>query len=323
MIWYGWSRIKSEGPHLLKKDGWYCLFMAEGGTGFGHTETCARSRSLYGPYESCPFNPILGERDETAYIRRGGHGKPVSLPDGRWAMVYLCSRRVEGKTLMGRETAVDPLEWTKDGWPMVNRLKGPSCLQKKLLPDAPAKDADRWICPRLSPEAFSASEAGGGVRVRGGAALSDIADAHLLLRRLREADFTLRARADVSGMEDGGAAGLTGYYDENSFFFFGLKKTVRGAEAVLIRRAGEEETTETLGHVPGFAAEMALEGKGLSFTVSCPAAGGEKSFRAEYLTDEGLSAGKRFTGAAAGLAAVGGGEARFESIREEMRDGRR
>ena len=58
MIWYGWSRVKSEGPHLLKKDGWYYLFVAEGGTGFGHMESCARSRSLYGPYESCPWNPV-------------------------------------------------------------------------------------------------------------------------------------------------------------------------------------------------------------------------------------------------------------------------
>ena len=70
MIWYGWNRIKSEGPHLLKKDGWYYLFQAEGGTGFGHAVTCARSRSLYGPYESCPFNPILSEKNGQAYIAR-------------------------------------------------------------------------------------------------------------------------------------------------------------------------------------------------------------------------------------------------------------
>ena len=46
MIWYGWNRIKSEGPHLLKKDGWYYLFIAEGGTGFGHVESCARSPAV-------------------------------------------------------------------------------------------------------------------------------------------------------------------------------------------------------------------------------------------------------------------------------------
>ena len=322
MVWYGWNRIKSEGPHLLKKDGWYYLFMAEGGTGFGHVESCARSRSLYGPYESCPFNPILCERDKDSYICRGGHGKPVQLPDGRWAFVYLCGRRVEGKTLMGRETALDPLEWTQDGWPMVNRLKGPSCLQQKLLPDVPLKAEEPWICPRLSPESFSSAEPDGRIRLLGGAELSDIEGAHALLHRLREAAFSLKAFADVSGMETGGTAGLTGYYDEQSYFLLGLRKTAQGADAVLKQRIGGEETEETLGRVPGRQAVLRVDGRGLSLTVSCPAAEASVQFRAEYLTDEGLKGGKRFTGALVGFAAVGAGQAVFGNIREEMHDDR-
>ncbi|MBQ8159909.1 MAG: family 43 glycosylhydrolase, partial [Clostridia bacterium] len=96
MIYYGSSRKKSEGPHILKKDGYYYLLQAEGGTGRDHTETCARSRSLEGPYEPCPWNPILTCGGENSFIGRCGHGKMVELPDGRWAMVYLCGRKVEG-----------------------------------------------------------------------------------------------------------------------------------------------------------------------------------------------------------------------------------
>ena len=320
MIWYGWNRIKSEGPHLLKKDGWYYLFMAEGGTGFGHVESCARSRSLYGPYESCPFNPILGKRDEEAYIRRGGHGKPVQLPDGRWAFVYLCGRRVEEKTLMGRETAIDPLDWTPDGWPMVNRLKGPSCLQKKFLPDAPVKPNEPWVCPRLSPESFSFLETDGSVWVQGGAELSEMDAAHALMHRLREASVTLEATVDLRQMESGGMAGLTGYYDEHSYFLLALRKTAQGADVVLRQRVGDGETEETLGRVSGWEAALRLESHGLTFTASCPDAKETKTFRAEYLTDEGLLWGKRFTGALVGLAAVGAGQAVFRNIREEMRD---
>ncbi|MBQ9265332.1 MAG: glycoside hydrolase family 43 protein [Clostridia bacterium] len=130
MIYFGSARIKPEGPHLLKKDGWYYLFLAEGGTDSGHMETVARSKNLRGPYEDCPFNPILGRKNLLSPIQRSGHGKPVMLPHGRWMMAYLCGRSVEVKTVMGRETAIDPLTWTADGWPMVNALKGPSCLQK-------------------------------------------------------------------------------------------------------------------------------------------------------------------------------------------------
>ena len=320
MLWYGFSRVKSEGPHLIKKDGWYYLFVAEGGTGFGHMESCARSRSLWGPYESCPFNPILGERDEASYIRRGGHGKPVQLPDGQWAFAYLCGRQVEGKTLMGRETALDPLTWTQDGWPMVNGLKGPSCLQRKLLPDAPCDLREPWVCPRLSPESFSAVEADGSVRMRGGAALSDREDAHLLLRRVREANLLLEATVDIRQMEEGSVAGLACYYDEYSYFLLGLRKTAQGADAVLLQRIGPEETEEILGQTPGWYSRLRLEGQGLTFTAMCPEAGGAKQFRAEYVTDEGLEIGKRFTGALIGMAAIGAGQAVFRNIREEMHD---
>lgn len=320
MIWYGWNRVKSEGPHLLKKNGLYYLFMAEGGTGLGHVESCARSRSLYGPYESCPFNPILCERDKSSYIRRGGHGKPVELPDGRWAFVYLCGRQVEGKTLMGRETALDPLEWTQDGWPMVNRLKGPSCLQQKFLPDVLADAREPWVCPRLSPDSFSCEEADGSIRLQGGAELSELEGAHALLHRLREANVSLASDVDVRRMELGDIAGLTGYYDENSWFLLGLKKTAQGAEVVLRQRIGAEETEETLGQAPGWQSMLCMEGRGLSFTVSCPAAPMIRQFHADYLTDEGLKIGKRFTGALVGFAAVGAGRAVFGNNREEMHD---
>ncbi|MDO5326394.1 MAG: family 43 glycosylhydrolase [Clostridia bacterium] len=321
LIYQGFNRRKSEGPHLLKKDGWYYIFQAEGGTGNGHMITCARSRALDGPYEACPFNPILGKKQEDAYIGRGGHGKPVQLPDGRWAIVYLCNRRVEDKSLMGRETAVDPLEWTADGWPMVNRLKGPSCLQKKFLPDAPMAPNEPWVCPRLSPESFSSLEADGSIRLQGGAKLRDLADAHALLHRLREAHVVLEATVDVRQMEAGCAAGLTGYYDEHSYFLLGLRKTAQGADVVLTQYVGDKETEETLGRVPGWQSRLRIEGRGLTFTVSCPEAEAGRQFRAEYLTDEGLKWGKRFTGALAGFAAVGTGQAIFRNLREEMNDG--
>ena len=149
LLYYGSCKRAPEGPHLLKKDGWYYLFLAEGGTGMGHRETVARSRNLHGPYEPSPYGPVLRQWDERALIQRCGHAKPVSTPDGRWYLVYLCGRALEGQwTLLGRETALDPIQWTADGWPLLNHGRGPSVLQRKPLPDAPVHGSVDWLTPR-------------------------------------------------------------------------------------------------------------------------------------------------------------------------------
>ena len=62
-LYYGDQKRAPEGPHLLKKDGYYYLFLAEGGTGPGHRISVARSRELMGIYELCPYNPILRQTD--------------------------------------------------------------------------------------------------------------------------------------------------------------------------------------------------------------------------------------------------------------------
>lgn len=156
LLYYGSQKRAPEGSHLLKKDGWYYLFQAEGGTGEGHRITVARSRSLFGVYEPCPFNPIMRQNNPKAGIQRCGHGKPVKTPNGEWFIPYLCGRQVDGKySLLGRETALDRITWTADGWPMVNNLEGPSILAKKPnLPEhafAPAAYDSFGSGDKLSP----------------------------------------------------------------------------------------------------------------------------------------------------------------------------
>ena len=136
LLYYGSNKRAPEGPHIYKKDGYYYLLQAEGGTGPGHRVTVSRSRELMGVYEPCPYNPIMRQNDEGATIQRCGHGDMVETPDGRWYMVYLCGRKIgDGYSILGRETALDPVTWTADGWPIVNGLKGPSCMQVKPYPE--------------------------------------------------------------------------------------------------------------------------------------------------------------------------------------------
>ena len=40
----------------------------------------------------------------------------VQAPDGTWYMAHLCSRPVQGCSILGRETAIQNIIWTKEGW---------------------------------------------------------------------------------------------------------------------------------------------------------------------------------------------------------------
>src|SRR4051812_9305303 len=83
----------TEAPHLYKRDGWYYLLTAEGGTGWGHAVTMARSRNLTGPYELHPDKYALTSRDRPdAPLQRAGHADLMETPSGETWMVYLCGR---------------------------------------------------------------------------------------------------------------------------------------------------------------------------------------------------------------------------------------
>ncbi|WNR43461.1 family 43 glycosylhydrolase [Paenibacillus roseipurpureus] len=120
-VWPGTGGAAPEAPHLLKKDGWYYLILAEGGTFFDHMVTVARSRSVWGPYEECPYNPILKQQDPEKRIQKTGHGKLIQDPQGRWWFPHLGGRPLKpnGSTPLGRETFLQPVEWTEDGWPII------------------------------------------------------------------------------------------------------------------------------------------------------------------------------------------------------------
>jgi xylan 1,4-beta-xylosidase len=70
-LWNGNGGRYAEGPHINKKDGFYYLMAAEGGTEEAHSETIARSKNIWGPYNSNPANPIL------SHVNAAGQGNPI------------------------------------------------------------------------------------------------------------------------------------------------------------------------------------------------------------------------------------------------------
>ncbi|MCL2050790.1 MAG: glycoside hydrolase family 43 protein [Lachnospiraceae bacterium] len=120
-VWGGIGESAPEAPHIYKANGWYYQMIAEGGTELGHMETIARSRSLYGPYEACPFNPILTHRHRKNHeIQATGHADLIKDHHGDWWAVFLAYRETHPYFHhLGRETFLAPVEW-KDEWPLIN-----------------------------------------------------------------------------------------------------------------------------------------------------------------------------------------------------------
>ncbi|GFZ46640.1 hypothetical protein JCM24511_03860 [Saitozyma sp. JCM 24511] len=128
----------AEGAHIIKKDGWYYLFTAEGGTVGEHQEWVHRSRSPLGPYEPPPsgINPILWD-DRWEGLRQAGHADLVTDESGQWWAVFLAIRpQANDVAHLGRETFLAPISWTSDGWPIIAR--------------DPASQTGRTMQPRAS-----------------------------------------------------------------------------------------------------------------------------------------------------------------------------
>lgn len=106
-----------EGPKLLKHGDYYYMMVAEGGTAgppTSHMVVSARSKSLEGPWENSPYNPIVHtwSKDEKWWSK--GHGSLVEGPDGKWYLMYHAYEN--GFWTLGRQTLLEPVEWTADGW---------------------------------------------------------------------------------------------------------------------------------------------------------------------------------------------------------------
>lgn len=132
----GTDRGCVEAPHIYKRNGYYYLMTAEGGTGYGHSVVMQRSKNIQGPYESDPENPIITSTpyyyyrkndpdasrfdlfNPDAEIQKAGHGSLVDTPNGEWFVAHLSARPLPGtiKSVLGRETSIQKVEWTADGW---------------------------------------------------------------------------------------------------------------------------------------------------------------------------------------------------------------
>lgn len=155
-LWKGalHTAIWPEAPHLYKKDGYYYLLIAEGGTGYNHACTVARSENVDGPYIGNKNNPILTHRHlgKDFPVHNVGHGDFVETPDGKWYMTMLASRLFDGYSNLGRETFLAEVVF-EDGWPVVNPGVG-RLLEEQVhkLPLVPVETSTHFTFESIRPE---------------------------------------------------------------------------------------------------------------------------------------------------------------------------
>lgn len=198
LVWKGTGGRYPEAPHLYKIKGYYYLMLAEGGTGYEHMVTMARSKSPWGPFEPCNRNPLLTHRSLPGSIRATGHADMIEA-DGKWFVVFLGVRTYgyEDTHNLGRETFLSPLVWGEDGFPVIGNNGTvsedmESALASHLVPAPKMRDdfdtealPFHWNYLRNPDESrYSLKERPGFLRLKGSKySLDDIAPTVWLGRR--------------------------------------------------------------------------------------------------------------------------------------------
>jgi len=329
-IWQGTGGRYPEGPHIYNKDGYYYLLISEGGTELAHKLTIARSKSIYGPYEANPANPILTNcrvEGQEKQIQGTGHGDLVQAEDGSWWMVFLAYRNFGGSYHhLGRETCLVPVEWPDGEWPVVNGGNPVDTLMtvKHLLPQGthagkPNETArgfktlgPEWLYIQ-NPDMSKYSLRGGKLRLYGSkSSLTENDRPTFIGRRQESAAMTVLSEVDTKGLKVGDEAGLTVYQIHDGHYDLFVRRTTENTlEAVLrytIKSIVHEEKA-----IPVSTATTRLsvssDGTSYSFTVNdgqdCQKLG---TVETSLVSTEAVGG---FTGVTIGMYATGQGYADF------------
>ncbi|WP_226781327.1 glycoside hydrolase family 43 protein [Oceaniglobus trochenteri] len=267
----------TEAPHLYWRDGWYYLITAEGGTGYSHAVTMARSRDLFGPYEMHPDVHVLTTKDAPqAPLQRCGHADIVDTPEGETYMVHLCSRplNVEGtlghaeyrRTLpgsevskyrspLGRETGIQKMRWDADGWLRLAEggnypqgLTTPAPGGKSVAGPVRVKEhttfapgalpaAFQWLRTPDPAYLFSLDAAPGRLRIFGRQSPGSKFDHALLARRQTEHRYTASTRVHYDPVDFQTFAGLICWYNTCQYHYLAICREDDGTRALRIMSA--------------------------------------------------------------------------------------
>ncbi|MCO7124656.1 glycoside hydrolase family 43 protein [Sporolactobacillus shoreicorticis] len=325
----------TEGPHLMKKDGWYYILAAEGGTGRHHSISVSRSKNLFGPYELSPFSPLI-----TAYhypdnpLQKSGHGNLVQSPTGDWYLVHLCSRYYGSGQFspLGRETALQEIVW-EYGWPRLRHGSNEPQVTVQV-PESSETETNgggttnntyetfekptlgaEWITLRTPfEEKISLIENPGKLRIHGGDSLTSVFNQSLVARRWQSVNFLAETSLDFNPETYQQLAGLVCYYNTKCWIFLGVSRDEHSGRRVVSITTNDNGTiTEPLRGLYGYLNDsepVFLQMNVQNAKIRCLYGTDGRSFTplgewfdGQKLSDQHVS-GWAYTGAVVGLTAI-------------------
>lgn len=243
-----------EGPHVYKRNGWYYLITAEGGTGYNHAVTHARSRSLTGPYELHPAPYVITAKDMPEnFLQRAGHGQFIELDDGSVYHTHLTSRPIPGTRFspMGRETAIQRCVWGDDDW-LYMESGGPVPHREVKAPDLPSSPVEpepehitfddpelpivfQWLRTPYKDRLFSLSERSGWLRLYGRESIGSWFEQSLVARRQTAWSYSAETALEFRPEGYLQMAGLAAYYNRTQFHYLCVTATEDGQRLLTIQ----------------------------------------------------------------------------------------
>jgi len=329
-----------EGPGLYRRGPWYYLLTADGGTGYQHQVTVARSRSLTGPYERDPHGPLITARHRPDLpLQKAGHGSLAETETGQWYLAYLASRPEgrRGPCVLGRETALAPVTWTPQGWP---RTPGGQPALEVPAPHLAADAGDaafrargthpdgfdgfdgaalgpHWSTLRrpAAPDWVSLTQRSSHLRLRGGRSPQSLIGPSLVARRVTAARCAFDATMEYRPRTFQHLAGITAYYNTRNWYYLHVTADDQGQPVPRVAACDRgavtvDEPGQPLGSVTRLRLGLDIDGRVLRFR--CDTGAGWRLFGppldATVLSDEhaedmegGQIRALGFTGAFVGL----------------------
>lgn len=326
-VWNSTGGRYPEAPHIYKKDGFYYLMAAEGGTEEAHSVTIARSHSIWGPYIDNPSNPIVAHARVAGMgnpIQGVGHADMVLAHNNTWWMVLHGYRSVTGYPphhILGRETCLVPVSWPQGGWPTVN---GNGTVGEKMtcptLPQYPVTAPPtrtnfseplglewNYIQP-VGSDNFHLSQNHGLVLEGVPDRIGEEGSPAFVGRRLTDIAFSAVTRLDFEPQSDNEEAGLSLLNNDSHFDILVTRQNGKRQLVVKLQFGQTHYQSEVIQLRPG-PVDLKIEGNGPEFIFSYSQNGEAFSFvekaDARFLSTETVG---WFTGVYVGMYATGNGK---------------
>lgn len=223
----------TEGPHLYKRDGYYYLLTAEGGTEYGHAISIARSKHILGPYELHPNNPLLSSRDNPDNpLQKVGHGDIVFDDTENAFIVFLAARPLSslGNCTLGRESCIAALEWDKNKWPVPKHGSTPGLNVEELASRKRTKVKEQidfsseklnlhYQSLRIPIDENWLRYLNGALVLKGREGLSSTFKQSLVARRVQDFNISYEIELSSNSQNFQQMAGLVCYYNTGHYYY--------------------------------------------------------------------------------------------------------